>query len=184
MAVAVASLGCSRSAPGASPEVQASRPGQIAADQLVVLEMNGAPPPDTSVTFAAGQPRTIILRHPPPDNSVFAELAFPLEAFAGAGLDSVTATVRPRSGVYGLDLSLSVAPAKPGRIRFKYPVHFLPPAEAIQRFGGVTAFERALAIAHGIGADRYEVLKTGHPRPDNVESDLSEPGTYLVGARR
>ena len=47
----------------------------------IVLETAGPPPSDTAVTFTAGEPRTIVLRHGPPENVVFAEVSFDAGTF-------------------------------------------------------------------------------------------------------
>ncbi|MEP6573489.1 MAG: hypothetical protein ABJD11_12365, partial [Gemmatimonadota bacterium] len=102
--------------------------GPIALAQLYVLEMSGVPPGDTSATFSTAEPRTLIIRHGQPDNTVFAELSFPAGTFAGAGVpEMVTVTVHPRPGVYGIDLTSTVPLGRVARIVFKYPIHFSAP---------------------------------------------------------
>ena len=144
--------------------------------------LSGESPPDTTLAFIPAEARTIILRHPPPDNSEFAQLVFPAQAF-GNSTDSVRVTLRARPGAYGLELVLPGSPGKGSIIRFKYPVHFALPKGA-QDFGGAAGYERALSIAHQVAADRYNVLKTRRPGPDNLEADLDGPGPYVVAAVR
>src|SRR5215212_429640 len=75
-------------------------------NRAILLETSGAPPSDTSVSFPAGTPRTIVLRHGPPENIVFARISFSSGAFGDSGQD-VRVDVHPRPGIYGLDLATS-----------------------------------------------------------------------------
>lgn len=153
--------------------------------QLYVLEMRGIPTEDTVVTFRSGRPRTIVLRHGPPDNSVFAELHFPDSVFQGGQFpDSVTATIRPRPGVYGLDLGLTATPRRGATIRFKYPVHFLAPVAALRKHGSAVRFERTLNVARRIEGERFALLPSDRPASDNLRAALPGPGTYLVAGVR
>lgn len=160
-------------------------PRELPLAQLYVLEMRGIPPEDTVVTFAPGQARTVVLRHGPPDNTVFVELQFPDSVFRGAQLpDSVTLTIKVRPGLYGLDLTSTANWRKGATIRFKYPVHFTAPVAAIARYGSTTRFERNLYVATRIEEDRFALLASDRPASDNLRSALPGPGTYLVAAER
>src|SRR6185369_9130885 len=69
-------------AAGSSPLNPAPGPGSLIAwSQALVLSTSGAAPHDTTITFPAGQSRTVVLRHAPPDNVAFATLEFPPSAF-------------------------------------------------------------------------------------------------------
>ena len=86
------------------------------------------------------------MRHPAPDNGVFAELVFPADMFENKGPDdsvTVKATVRP--GLYGLDISSTVETDKTGIVRFKYPVHFSAPQGALAKYGSAIRYEQVLA---------------------------------------
>ena len=90
----------------------------------------GPPPADTTVTFIAGEPRVIVLRHGPPENVVFAEVSFAPSAFRADSGRPVKVEVRPRPGVYGLDLVTSVPFSTGASVVFKYPRYFSAPAKA------------------------------------------------------
>ncbi len=183
----VLALACGRGpAAGDPPATVAPEISRVlAADALFPLEIAGVTPGDTSVTFATGQPRTIILRHGPPDNTVFVEVAFPAEGFAGAGTpESVTVAVAPAPGVYGLTLTTSTPPAAGARLRFKYPVHFAAPAAGLARYGSVARFERALVVLVRLEDGGWGLLPSSRPAADNLEAPLRGPGTYLVAAPR
>lgn len=180
--LALAILACGRAtSQGSGNPDEDGTPRERPLAQLYVLEMSGIPPEDTVVTFRSGQARTIVLRHGPPDNSVFVELHFPDSAFRGDGIpDSIAATIRPRPGVYGLDLGLTTAPARGATIRFKYPVHFLAPVAALRKHGSAVRYERTLQVARQITGDRYALLPSDRPASDNLRAALPGPGTYLV----
>ncbi len=184
--LALAAMACGRATSQAGTDADGEGlPRERPLSQLYVLEMSGIPPEDTVVTFAAGRPRVIVLRHGPPDNSVFVELFFPDSAFRGAQVpESVTATIRPRPGVYGLDLGLSAIPRRGATIRFKYPVHFTPPLAAIRKHGSAVRFERTLQVARRIEGERFAMLPSERPASDNLRAALAGPGTYLVAGPR
>ena len=180
----LAACGSGRTRPGTATD-GAAPARDLPLDQLHVLEMSGVPPEDTIVTFRTGASRRIILRHGPPDNTVFVELHFPPEAFPEATApESVTVTVHPRPGIYGADVTITSPPEAGSTIRFKYPVHFSAPLAGIARYGSVLQFERALAIATLKEARLYTLLPSTRPASDNLEALLAGSGTYLVAAPR
>lgn len=186
-AACLAGPGCGR--PTAAPAPAASGAPAITRtlplEELFVLEASGVPPEDTVVTFRSGLSRRIIVRHGAPDFTIFLELDFGAETFAAPGTpDSVTAIVRPRPGVYGADVTLTVPPGPGARIRFKYPVHFAAPVAALRRYGSAARFERALAIAARQPGGAYGLLPSSRPASDNLEAPLAGSGTYLVVAPR
>jgi hypothetical protein len=155
-------------------------------NKLYVLEVAGIPPEDTVVTFHPGSPRLIILRHGAPDNTTFVELRFPVEAFGKDSFpDSVTVSIHPRPGIYGVDIRSSTEPMKGASIIFKYPVHFSAPIAAVAKYGGTGPYERALSVARQLGADSgYGLLPTERPASDNLSAGLTGSGTYIVAAPR
>lgn len=173
-----------RTRPSTTPD-GAAPARDVPLDQLYVLEMSGVPPEDTTVTFQTGASRKIILRHGPPDNTVFVELHFPPEAFPSATApESVTVTVHPRPGIYGVDVTTTSPPGKGSTIRFKYPVHFSAPLAGTTQYGSVLRFERALAIAALKEARVFTLMPSTRPASDNLEALLAGTGTYLVAAPR
>jgi hypothetical protein len=149
--------------------------------EAIVLETSGPQPPDTAVTFTAGEPRVIVLRHGPPEYIVFAELAFPASAFAERGRE-VRVEVRPRPGVYGLDLATSLALRDSATIAFKYPRYFAAPGRARAVYGSDIAYERALAIGRVLPNGMLALLGSVRPFHDMLRSPLPAAGTYLVAA--
>lgn len=161
----------------------------LPAEQLYILEATGISPSDTTVTFLSGHPRTILLRHGPPDNTAFVELFFPDSAFPApkdslAPRDSVRVEVRPIPGIYGVDVSLSATPERGATIRFKYPVHFAAPNAAIARYSTRTRYERALMVGVRLDSTMYGLLESDRPSSDNLRSAFIGSGSYLVAAPR
>jgi hypothetical protein len=158
----------------------ATAPRILPLARVIVLETLGPPPADTSVSFTAGTLRTIVLRHGPPENIVFATLSFGATAFADSG-QTVRVDVRARPGVYGLDLTTSL-PLREGTVVFEYARYFSAPARARQVFGSEAAFERALAVGRLLPEAQIELLSSTRPAPDNLAATLPAAGSYLVAA--
>jgi hypothetical protein len=173
---------------GARRPVESTKPAGPTAPRIlplaraIVLETSGPPPPDTAVSFITGTPRMIVLIHGPPENIEFATLSFAANAFGDSG-QTVTVDIKPRPGVYGLDLATS-RPFRNGgaSLVFDYARYFSAPARAIQVYGSHVAFERALAIGRILPDNQIELLPSTHPEPDDIEAALPAAGSYLVAA--
>jgi hypothetical protein len=149
--------------------------------RVIVLETAGPPPSDTSVSFTTGAPRIIVLRHGPPENIVFARVSFPAAAFGDSG-QMVTVELRPRPGVYGLELSTSVPVRSGVTVEFDYARYFSAPARARQVYRSEIAFERALAVGRLLPEGQIELLPSTTDELDEVSAPAPGPGTYLVAA--
>ena len=150
--------------------------------RVIVLETSGPPPPDTSVTFIAGTPRVIVITHGSPENIEFASVSFTARAFADSG-QRVTVAIKPRPGVYGLDLATTL-PVRSGEVSlvFDYARYFSAPARALQMYHTHAGFERALAVGRVLPDNQIELLPSTHPEPDDIEAALPVTGSYLVAA--
>jgi hypothetical protein len=177
LSLVLAAVGCARkrTTGRTAPEVTPRR--TMPADSVYVLEAGGTPPADTVVRLVPGQRRAVVLRHGPPDQAAFAVVEFGDSAFTGG--DSAMVTLRPRPGVYGLDIT-SDRPFREGRITFKYARHFAAPLAARTRYGDDRRFERQLAVGHLPGDGRIVLLPTRRPTADNVSAELDGPGAYVV----
>jgi hypothetical protein len=153
-------------------------------NELYVLESWGAPPLDTAVVFSPGSPRTVLLRHAPPDNTVFAELSLPAVLFPAGSTDSVRLRIESRPGVYGVTITATPAFTEGAILTFKYPVHFAAPQAASQKYGNPATFERALGIGVKEDDGRYRLLPSSRPAADNLAATIPGPGTFLVAAPR
>jgi len=170
---------------GRSPARSAVQPSParvVPMASAIVLETAGPPPSDTAVSFTTGSPRVIVLRHGPPENVVFAEVAFSAPAFgADSGLP-VRVELRPRPGVYGLEVITSLPLRNGATITFKYARYFSAPARARAAYGTDAMFERALAVGQLRPDGQLALLQSVRPASDNLRSALPAPGTYLVAA--
>ena len=182
----VAATGACR---GATPGIEAPAPGPAprayTSDQVFTVEVWGAQASDTVVTFPASRARSVVLRHGPPDNTVFAEVDIPANAFNPAGGDQVTLTLRPLPGLYGITLESDAALSAPIRLTFKYPVHFGAPSDSRVRYPTDVLFEQALvvALAEDDGA-RFQTLRSTRPASDNLQAVVSTLGRDQLVAPR
>jgi hypothetical protein len=179
--VLLALLACGARQPVVTaPPAGPTAPRILPLARVIVLETSGPPPSDTSVTFTAGTPRTIVLTQGPPDNIEFASVSFTARAFADSG-QVVTVDIKPRPGVYGLDLATSL-PFRSGEasLVFEYARYFSAPARALQVYHSHVTFERALAVGRILPENQIELLPVTHPEPDDIETALPVAGSYLV----
>jgi len=183
--LAVGSCGPPKAATVTTPEPPPPEtPPPSRLDAVWVLESSGVRVDDTSFTMLAGQPRVIILRRGPPDNSRFAQVSFPTGVLqsSGAGTDSVAVTIRPRPGVYGLDLDVPGQVGVGAAITFSYAMSFVVPAGARERYGSALVYERALYVARIDADDTVVFLPTTRPGSDLLSAPIRSPGRYLVVA--
>jgi hypothetical protein len=143
-----------------------------------VLETSGPPPSDTSVTFTTGSPRVIVLYHAGESIS-FARLSFAPGAFGDSGR-SVQVDVRPRPGIYGLDVTTSLPLRGDAAVTFEYSRYFSAPLRARQVYGSDVGFERVLAVAKVLPDNQVELLPSTRPTADNLHAALPGPGGYIV----
>ena len=174
---------CGGRAPSAAKSVEPTPTRVVPLASAIVLETAGPPPSDTAVTFTAGEPRVIVLRHGPPENVVFAEVSFAPRTFHADSGQPVKVEIHPRPGVYGLDVLSSVPFGEGASVVFKYPRYFSAPAKARAVYGSDPLYERALGIGQVLGTGQtLALLPTTRPAPDNLQAALPAPGTYLVAA--
>jgi hypothetical protein len=182
IAAVLTALGCGTSQPAALTTPAAPTPARVLPlNRVLVLETSGPAPSDTSVSFTAGNPRVIVLRHGPPENIVFARLSFTAIAFADSGQE-VTVEVRPRPGVYGLDISTSLPLRGGATVVFDYARFFSAPVRARQVYRSDVAFERALAVGRILPDHQVELLPSTRPELDNIGASIPALGSYLVAA--
>jgi hypothetical protein len=149
-----------------------------------MLESWGAAPSDTTVSLRPGKKRTIVMRHGPPDNTVFAELVLPAEVLPDSSTDSMTVSLAVRPGRYGLTITASRAFKAGAVLRFEHPVHFAAPVAVNEKYGSTARFEQALAIGVQEQDGRYHLLPSTRPAADALEATIPGPGVYVVAAPR
>jgi hypothetical protein len=176
LALGLAACGGRPSTRGAEP---ATSVRVVPLRQAIVLETAGPPPHDTVVAFLTGQRRVILLSHGPPENIAFAELEFPAAAFADSGRP-VQVEVKPRPGVYGMDIATSLPLRGKAAVAFKYARYFSAPARAREAFGSDAVFERALAVGQLRSDSVLALLPSTRPASDVLRAEFSAPGGFLV----
>jgi hypothetical protein len=126
-------------------------------------------------------PRTIVLYHEG-ENITFARLTFESGAFADSGR-TVQVDVRPRPGIYGLDVTTSLPlRGNQASVTFEYARYFSAPARAQVVYGSHLTFERALAVGRLLPEGTVELLPSTRPAADNLLAVLPSAGSYLVAA--
>jgi hypothetical protein len=175
-------LGCgSRQQPAVPNPANQPTPARVLPlSRVILLETSGPPPSDTAVSFTAGSPRIITLRHGPPENIAFARISFSAVSFADSG-QTVQVEIRPRPGVYGLDLTTSL-PFRSATVEFEYARYFSAPAAALQVYRSNAGYERALAVGRVLADNQIELLSSIHNQLDKVSATIALAGSYLVAA--
>lgn len=170
-------------APGNQPDPATTLPamGPQPLAQVVILEQSGISPSDTTVRFAASRGRTVVLRHAPPDNAIFAIVQIPPD---GAATDSVTLVLRPTPGRYGLTIGAEPRLPGAGTITFSYAVHFQSPSLAGSRYRNDVGYSQWLGLGRLTGPDRLTFLPFTRPAADMIRGALGATGEYLVAAPR
>jgi hypothetical protein len=130
--------------------------------------------------MSARDGRTIVLRHAPPDNAIYAIVRVPGDSTAS---DSVTVTLRVTPGRYGM--SVQGAPRLPAgtTLTFSMAIHFQPPSEVPS-----TVYPTPTRYAAWLGIGRVQpdggvrYLATTRPGADLLRAVLTGNGEYLVAA--
>ncbi|MEP7326500.1 MAG: hypothetical protein ABI836_11170 [Gemmatimonadota bacterium] len=156
----------------------------LAPDRLFLLEAWGAPPSDTTISLAPKTRRSVVLRHGPPDNTVFAELVLTAETLPDSSGPGYTITLVPRPGTYGLTIGTTPKFKSGAILRFEYPVHFSAPSAAIAKYGNAARYEAALSIGHQEADGRFHLLTSTRPAADVLQATIPGPGIYIVAAPR
>ena len=167
--------------PGAPPPGAALyRSPPLAMDRLWLPELAGTTPSDTTVSFPADSGRTIIMRHGPPDNAIFAIIRFDSGALTPQSGSMAQVVLHPVPGRVGVEV-LSPDTFGPGaRGTFSYAVHFQAPSSAVAKFGSVGRFEQALAVGRTLADGRLQFLQTERPAADMVRFAITGSATYLL----
>ena len=110
-----------------------------------------------------------------------------IAAPAPAGARDSTGTklaLRPRPGIFGLDIDAGSRSPAGAALSFSYAVQFVAPEGARERYGSDLAFERELMIAR-IGSDSIVTfLLTKRTGSDFITAVIPGPGRYVVAAPR
>ena len=167
--------------PGAPPPgASLYKSPPLALDRLWLPELAGTTPSDTTVTFPADSGRTIVMRHGPPDNAIFAIVQFDPGALIPRSGSTAQVILRPVPGRVGVEVLSPDGFGIGARATMSYAIHFQAPSSAVAKFGSVGRFEQALAAGRTLPDGRLQFLKTERPAADMVEFGLSASATYLL----
>jgi len=90
--------------------------------------------------------------------------------------------VRPRPGVYGVDVA-STLPFRSGvSLAFSYARYFSAPARAGLVYGNDILFEQALAVGHIQSGGMLALLPSTRPALDFLSAQMPGSGGYVVAA--
>lgn len=132
------------------------------------------------VRFAARAGRTVVLRHAPPDNAVFAMLTVPADTTAA---DSVTLTLRVTPGRYGLQVIGEPRLPAGTVLTFSYAIHFqAPPDVPSLAYPTTTRYADWLGIGQLLDNGGLRYLETARPGGDLLRTVLTGGGQYLIAA--
>jgi hypothetical protein len=121
------------------------------------------------------------MRHGPPENIVFARITFPPAVFGDSG-QLVSVDLRPRPGVYGLDISTSIPPRSGFTVVFEFARYFSAPARARQVYRNTPAFESALVLGRVLPDNNIELLPPADDETDKASAVVPGAGSYLAAA--
>ncbi len=147
-----------------------------------MLDQSGPSATDTTVWFNPAKARTVMLRHAPPDNAVYAIVDVPASAVAPAAGDSASITIAPTPGRYALSISTNGSVTAPLVVTFSYATHFQAPSDALARYPSPTRFDQAMGVGVLEGAGMIRFLPTTRPAADMMQFTVSAPGTYVLAA--
>jgi hypothetical protein len=187
-AILLAVSGCHRNTlndPGTpSPGATLYQGPPVTMDKVWVPELAGTTPGDTSVTFAADSGRTIIVRHGPPDNAIFAIIQFGPAALKPVSGVMATVMIHPVPGRVGVEILTPDTFGVGAQATMSYAIHFQTPSDALTKFGSAGRFEQALAAARTLPDGRLQFLRTERPAADMVRFAITGPATYLLATPR
>jgi hypothetical protein len=182
-AAAIVTLGCGGAGSGSPGPAPEPVPAPRALTEVFLLEAAGAIPDDTTISIDADAGRVVELRRPGPDYGLFARLVIP-PPDSGAARGPLQLTLRPRPGLYAVDLDVQGTLGEGASIEFSYGMHFVAPAGARERYGGDLLFERELHLGRLEDSTRVVFLPTNRPGSDMVAGPVAGPGRFLVAAPR
>lgn len=170
---------CSKSHPDIAP-----MPATTTVEKVLILEATGTQVHDTTVTFALATGRTIVMRHPVPDDALFLILQFPPVKDSLRVRDSVRVTILPVHGKYGFLLNTTDKLGAGVQATFSYAIHFKSPAEAVTKYPSPGRLEAQLIPALLGEANKVEFLTGTRPAADMIRFPVVAAGMYALTALR
>ncbi len=161
--------------------MQLATRGPMALDSVWLVGRGGPSPTDTVVGFDAAAGRTIVMRHPAPDNATFAVVTVAPDSSRRGELEL---RLLPTPGRYGLTITAEPALPTGTTLRFSYAAHFVAPQGATERYPSVTRLEQALGMGRVLAGDRFQFIRATRPAGDIMQVTLDTAGTYHLAAAR
>lgn len=149
-----------------------------------IPELAGTTPADTTVIFPADSGRTVIIRHGPPDNAIFALIEFAPGALVSPSGTLAQVIIHPIPGRVGVEILTPDTFKEGAEATISYAIHFQAPSDALAKFGSAGRFEQALSAAKMLPDGRLQFLKTDRPAADMVRFAISAPATYFLATPR
>lgn len=149
-------------------------------ERLLIPDRSGVSPNDTTVEFSAASGRTIMVRHTPPDNAIFAILEVPGDS-SESGRITVSIAVTP--GRYGVTISANPGLPVGTRLSFSYAIHFqAPPQVPSATYPTLARFASWLGVVRATSDGSYRFIAHHNPGDDMIRITLPGDGTYLLAA--
>ncbi len=143
-------------------------------------DRTGVSPPDTTVRLSARTGRTIVMRHAPPDNAVFAIVRVPPDSSAS---DSLTLSLRVTPGRYGVTVTGEPRLPTGTLLTFSMAIHFQEPSAVPSAvYPTATRYAAWLGIGQTLADGRLQYLLTSRPGADMLRAGLTGNGEYQVAA--
>ena len=152
--------------------------------QVWILGQSGPSPSDTTVRFVASAGRTVVIRHAPPDNSIYAIVDFPAGSVAPTAGDTAVVLISPTPGQFGVAITSPGSIASGVQATFSYATHFQAPSDAVSRYPSPTRFEQSMGAASLGDNGIVTFVPTARPAADMIRFPVAGEGTFVLAAPR
>ncbi len=168
----------------------------LSTDQLLVLPSQAGAPAVPLASFSVPNPDIVVrrLEHLDPFNTLYMEIRFPEGSLASlngqplTATDTVTITIEPRAGGYGMTVSprgVAFASGATPSVTFAFARYGDLSVANGSQYATPVAYAAALALWFEVTPGRWRRVSGSGPVPtDAVASPLPEPGTYVIAAPR
>ncbi len=153
-------------------------------DRIAVINATGTVVRDTAITFAAADGRTIVLRHPAPDEAIFLIVHVPPAADSLHSRDSLHLTIHAAPSLYEFTV------ASPDRFptgttaTFSYAIHFKTPPDIATKYPSPGRLDLIVAPAELMPGSKVVFVAATRPAADMMRFPLAHPGSYALAVMR
>ena len=124
------------------------------------------------------------MRHPAPDNAVYAVIEFPAGSVTPSGVDSARVAIVPMPGRFGVGIRTTGVLGVGVQVTFSYATHFQAPSEAATRYPTAVRFEQSMGAASMTTAGQVQFVPTSRPAADMARFSITDTGTFVLAAPR